>query len=83
MTGGKTIALEVFRSFGGEACALTVRERVGGESVERRFQLERPLQLVLAFLNEESDALGELTSTELAYRRADGVLMVPVGCLRA
>jgi len=63
------MALEVFRSFGGEACALTVRERVGGESVEWQFQLERALQLVLAFLNEESDALGELTPEQQIWLR--------------
>ena len=63
------MALEVFRSFGGEACALTVHERVGGESVEWQFQLERPLQLVLAFLNEESDALGELTPEQQIWLR--------------
>jgi len=58
------MALEVFRSFGGEACALTVRERVGGERVEWHFQLERPLQLVLSFLNEEPEALGTLTDVQ-------------------
>jgi len=63
------MALEVFRSFGGEACALTVHERVGGESVEWQFQLERPLQLVLAFLNEEPDALGTLTDAQQHWLR--------------
>ena len=63
------MALEVFRSFGGEACALTVRERVSGESVEWYFQLERPLQLVLAFLNEEPDALGALTDVQQRWLR--------------
>ena len=63
------MALEVFRSFGSEACALTVRERVGGEIVEWHFQLERPLQLVLAFLNEEPDALGVLTDVQQRWLR--------------
>ena len=63
------MALEVFRSFGGEACALTVRERVGGERVEWHFQLERSLQLVLAFLNEEPDALGTLTDIQRRWLR--------------
>ena len=61
------MALEVFRSFGGEACALNVRERVGGESVEWQFQLDRALQLVLAFLNQEPDSLGELTPAQQVY----------------
>jgi len=63
------MALEIFRSFGGEACAFTVRERVNGESVEWHFQLKRPLQLVLAFLNEEPDALGQLTEEQQGYFR--------------
>ncbi|MCL2494500.1 MAG: hypothetical protein FWE98_02440 [Oscillospiraceae bacterium] len=63
------MALEVFRSFGGEACAVTVRERVGGESVEWQFQLERPLQLVMAFLNGEPEALGELTEVQQRWLR--------------
>ena len=58
------MALEFFRSFGGEACALNVRDRVDGEAVEWQFQLNRALQLVLAFLNEEPDALGELTPAQ-------------------
>jgi len=63
------MALEVFRSFGGEACAFTLRERIGGESVEWSFQLERSLQLMLAFLNEEPESLGELTPVQLRYFR--------------
>ena len=63
------MALEVFRSFGSETCAFTARERVGGESVEWHFQLERPLQLVLAFLNEEPDALGVLTDVQQRWLR--------------
>jgi hypothetical protein len=58
------MALEVFRSSGGEGCALTVRE-----SVEWQFRLDRALQLVLAFLNEEPDALGELTPAQAGYFR--------------
>jgi len=61
------MALEFFRSFGGEACALTVRERVDGQSVEWQFQLNRALQLVLAFLNQEPEALGELEPAQQKY----------------
>ena len=67
--GGNHMALEIFRSFGSEACALTARDQVDGESVEWRFQLERPLQLVLAFLNEEPEALGELTLEQQHWLR--------------
>jgi len=63
------MALEFFRSFGGEACALTVRDRVGGGSVEWQLPLERALRLVLAFLNEEPEALGELTPAQQEYFR--------------
>lgn len=61
------MALEVFRSFGNEACSINLRERVGGESVEWRFQLASPTLLVLAFLNEEPEVLGELTPAQHRY----------------
>lgn len=61
------MALEVFRSYGSESCAVALHDRVDGENVEWRFQLARPLQLLLAFLNGEPDEIGTLTFAQQRY----------------
>jgi len=53
------MVVEVFRSSGGEACALSLRDTVDGADAAWGFQLETPARLVLAFLNEEYEALGQ------------------------
>ncbi len=63
------MSLEVFRSFGNEACAVTLRERFGGEQVEWHIQLARPMQLVLAFLNNDPKLLGDLTPAQQRFFR--------------
>lgn len=51
------MVLECFRSAGSDACAITICDKTGEEDFCWSFQLERPAQLVLAFLNGEYDDL--------------------------
>jgi rRNA maturation protein Nop10 len=53
------MVVELFRSSGSEACALSLRDTVEGIDVAWDFQLEYPARLVLAFLNGEYEDLNQ------------------------
>ena len=73
------MGVELFRSSGGEACTVTLREAPEGEAGGWQIQLSRPAQLVLAFLNEEYAVLTEETRQEgylhEAFARGNGTLL--------
>jgi len=53
------MVVELFRSSGSEACALSLRDTVEGLDVAWGFQLEYPARLALAFLNGEYEDLSQ------------------------
>ena len=63
------MVVEMFRSSGSEACALSLRDTVEGLDIAWGFQLESPARLVLAFLNGEYEDLhqGEPLSAGQAW----------------
>ena len=51
------MVVETYRTSGGSGCEVIMREEVGGAEAAWRFSLKNPADLVLAFLNDEYDAL--------------------------
>ncbi|MCL2105470.1 MAG: DUF6076 domain-containing protein [Oscillospiraceae bacterium] len=60
------MVLECFRSANSDACALTLRDRLGEADIQWNVQLKSPAHMVLAFMNEDC---GELLAEEEDLRR--------------